>query len=222
MTITKSTPLVPAASSAALLELAKARRTVYKLSATSPVPDSEIQEIVDNAVLHVPSSFNTQSTRLVLLLREEHTKLWDITIKVFEDGLVASGKLPKATWESQTKPKLEGFRAAYGTILFFEDPAHIAPLAEKLPTYADRFAPWAQHTNAMHQYYLWLALRSVGLAANLQHYNPLIDDAVAKTWSLPAEWELVAQMVFGTASGETIEKTFKPLEERVKVFGAKE
>ncbi|OAX80531.1 hypothetical protein ACJ72_05132 [Emergomyces africanus] len=222
MTVSQHMPLIPATTRAALLELAKARRSVYKLSAKSPIPDSEIQEIVNSAVLHVPSSFNTQSTRLVLLLHEEHTKLWDMAIKTFKEGLVASGTISKDMWETQTKPKLEGFRAAYGTILFFEDPAHIAPLAEKFPMYGDRFAPWAQHTNAMHQYYLWLALRSVGLSANLQHYSPLIDDAVAKTWSIPAEWELVAQMVFGTGTDEPMEKTFKPLEERVKVFGAKE
>ncbi|OJD10647.1 hypothetical protein AJ78_08395 [Emergomyces pasteurianus Ep9510] len=222
MTVIEHKPLTPPTTRAALQELAKARRTVYNLSAKSPIPDSEIQEIINSAVLHVPSSFNTQSTRLVLLLHEEHTKLWDIAIKVFEEGIVASGALPKDTWENQTKPKLEGFKAAYGTILFFEDPAHIAPLAEKFPIYADRFAPWAQHTNAMHQYYLWLALRSAGLGANLQHYSPMIDDAVAKAWSIPAEWELIAQMVFGTGVGEPMEKTFKPLEDRVKVFGAKE
>ncbi|KLJ08278.1 hypothetical protein EMPG_16278, partial [Blastomyces silverae] len=68
----------------------------------------------------------------------------------------------------------------------------------------------------------WLALRSAGLAANLQHYNPIIDEEVAKTWSISTEWELVAQMVFGTATSEPTEKTFKPLEGRVKVFGAKE
>ncbi|OJD28068.1 hypothetical protein ACJ73_00524 [Blastomyces percursus] len=222
MTVITPKPLIPAATAAALIELAKARRSVYELSASSPVPDSEIQELVNSAILHVPSSFNTQSTRLVLLLHEEHTKLWDLASKTFEEGMVATGQVPKDMWENRTKPKLEGFRTAYGTILFFEDPAHIAPLAEKYPAYADRFQPWTQHASAMHQYYLWLALRSVGLAANLQHYNPIIDEEVAKTWSIPTEWELVAQMVFGTATGEPMEKTFKPLEERVKVFGAKE
>ncbi|PGH02503.1 hypothetical protein AJ79_07616 [Helicocarpus griseus UAMH5409] len=219
MTVIEPTP---SSASAALLSLAKARRTIYQLSPTSPVPDSQLQELVNNAALHVPSSFNTQSTRLVLLLHDEHRKLWDVVIKVFEEGLVADGTVPKEAWEGFTKPKLEGLRGGYGTVLFFEDPAHVAPMAEKFPMYKDLFAPWAQHTNAMHQYYIWLALQSVGLAANLQHYNPLIDEAVAKGWSLPSEWKLVAQMVFGTAAGEAKEKAFKPLEERVRVFGAKE
>ncbi|KAL1967337.1 hypothetical protein VTN77DRAFT_3383 [Rasamsonia byssochlamydoides] len=46
-----------------LIELAKARRTYYKLGKKSPVPDSKIEELVKTATLHMPSSFNTQSTR---------------------------------------------------------------------------------------------------------------------------------------------------------------
>ncbi|EEH38550.1 nitroreductase family protein [Paracoccidioides lutzii Pb01] len=221
MTVKDISHDAPPASYEAFLALAQDRRSVYQLSASSPVPDSKIQEIVSNAVLHVPSCFNTQSTRLVLLLHDEHRKLWDITMKMFEEGLVPDGKVPKEMWESHTKPKLGLFKAAYGTILFFEDPAHVRGLGEKFPTYKDYFGPWTEHTNAMHQYHLWVALRSVGLAANLQHYNPLIDDEVAKTWCLPSEWHLVAQMVFGTATGEPAEKTYKPVEERVKVFGSK-
>ncbi|KAK2745650.1 hypothetical protein FQN55_006141 [Onygenales sp. PD_40] len=211
-------PLNP--TTTALLQLAKARRSIYKLSNSSPVPDSTIQELVDHAVLHMPSGFNTQSTRVALMLHEEHVKLWDVVVGVFE-GLVAAGKVGGDVWESQMRPKLEGMRGAYGTVLFFEDPTHIAPMAEKFPKYKDLFPDWAQHANAMHQYYLWLAFQSVGLSSNLQHYNPHIDDAVIKTWDLPSNWKLTAQLVFGTAVGEPKERVYKPLEERVRVFGAK-
>ena len=34
--------------------------------------------------------------------------------------------------------------------------------------------------------------------ANLQHYNPLIDEEVKKCFELPEHWILNAQMVFGT------------------------
>ena len=59
-------------------ETIKHRRTYYSISNTSPISDKEIQEIVDYAVLHVPSAFNSQSTRAVLLLGENHLKLWSI------------------------------------------------------------------------------------------------------------------------------------------------
>jgi hypothetical protein len=98
-----------------LLELVKSRRTYYNLKAESPISDDAIDHIVQDSVLHVPSSFNTQTSRVVLLLKEEHKKLWDITIKVME-GLVAAGHVPKEMFENSTKPKLESFRAAYGTV----------------------------------------------------------------------------------------------------------
>jgi predicted oxidoreductase (fatty acid repression mutant protein) len=52
----------------------------------------------------------------------------------------------------------------------------------------------------------------------LQHYNPLIDEKVKKTWNLPASWKLIAQMPFGKPTDQPGEKEFQPLEERVKFF----
>jgi uncharacterized protein len=73
----------------------------------------------------------------------------------------------------------------------------------------------------MHALVLWTALEAEGLGANLQHYNPLIDDGVVKKWGVPTEWKLTAQLVFGTPVGDAGEKTFKPLEERVRFSGNK-
>ncbi|KAJ9200018.1 hypothetical protein DTO164E3_2852 [Paecilomyces variotii] len=201
-----------------LIELAKARRTIYKLSNQSPVPDAKIEELVNAAIENVPSSFNTQSTRLVVLLHEEHEKLWDVVIEVFA-GLVKTGTIPEDLWKNQTLPKLQGLKAAVGTILFYEDPAHIKPFSEKFALYKDHFEPWARDSNAMHQYFLWVGLESLGFGANLQHYNPLIDAQVAQKWNVPAEWKLIAQLVFGKPEGQPGEKTQKPINERVKIYG---
>ncbi|KAJ5164609.1 uncharacterized protein N7500_006439 [Penicillium coprophilum] len=202
----------------ALIDLAKNRRTIYKLGKKSPVPDSKIEELVNAAILHVPSAFNTQSTRLVVLLHDQHDRLWDIAIEAFE-GLVKGGKISQEMWEKQTLPKLLGFKGAYGTVLFYEDPAHIKPMQEKFATYKDNFLPWADHSNAMHQYFLWTGLEALGFGANLQHYSPLIDGSVAKQWNLPSEWRNVAQLVFGSPEDDAGEKAQKPVEERVKIFG---
>ncbi|KAJ5667433.1 hypothetical protein N7507_003297 [Penicillium longicatenatum] len=201
-----------------LLELVKSRRTYYGLKAESPISDDAIERIVQDSVLHVPSSFNTQTSRVVLLLKEEHKKVWDIAISAME-GLVATGALPQEAYESSTKPKLNAFRAAYGTVLFFVDYESLAPIKEKFAIYADKFDPFAQESNAMSQYLVWLALESEGFGANLQHYSPLIDAEISKTWDLPASWKLDAQLVFGTPTSEAGEKTFQPLESRFKVFG---
>ena len=66
---------------------------------------------------------------------------------------------------------------------------------------------------------VWTALQSEGFGANLQHYSPLIDEQIAKTWNIPASWKLDAQLVFGTPNSEPGEKVFAPIEDRYKVFG---
>ncbi|KAK2747730.1 hypothetical protein FQN57_001760 [Myotisia sp. PD_48] len=202
------------------VELAKGRRSVYGITNTSPVPDSEIEQLVKEALLHVPSCFNTQSTRLVLLLHEQHEKYWDTVLAVMK-ALVDNGTVPEAQWTSFTKPKLEGFKAGYGTVLFYEDPAHLPGLIAQFPLYKDAFPGWTDHTNAMHQYFLWTGLESLGFGASLQHYNPIVDEKVAAAFDIPTEWRLVAQMPFGTPTGPAGEKTYKPIEDRMKVFGKK-
>ena len=54
------------------------RRSYYSIGNVSPVLDEEVVHIVRTAVKNVPSAFNSQSTRIVLLLGDEHKKLWDI------------------------------------------------------------------------------------------------------------------------------------------------
>lgn len=72
----------------------------------------------------------------------------------------------------------------------------------------------------MHQYTLWCALEAEGLGVNLQHYNPLIDTRLETMYGVPPTWSLKAQMVFGKPTGQPGEKQFKPVEERLKFFGA--
>ena len=64
----------------------------------------------------------------------------------------------------------------------------------------------------------WTALEEAGLGANLQHYNPVIDDAVAAEWSIPENWQLRAQLVFGSKESEPNEKEFLSDDERFRVF----
>ena len=72
----------------------------------------------------------------------------------------------------------------------------------------------------MHQYVLWAALETEGLGVNLQHYNPLIDVRLQTDYDVPATWSLKAQMVFGKPEAEPGQKSFDPIEKRIKVFGA--
>lgn len=201
--------------STSFLDAVKSRRTYYGLKHESPVPDSKILDIVKQTILHVPSSFNSQSTRIVVLLGDEHTHLWEEIAKPAVKAVA-----PPEVW-AQSEQRLDGFKNGYGTILFYEEPKDVVKLQEAFPLYADKFPSWSEHTNAMHQYVLWTALEQEGFGANLQHYSPLIDDKVAAKWNIPPHWSLKAQLVFGTPVGQPGEKTFKPLEERVFAHGAK-
>ena len=93
-------------------------------------------------------------------------------------------------------------------------------MQEKFALYADKFPIWAQQSDAMAQYVVWTALNAEGVGANLQHYNPLIDNKVASEWKIPENWKLNAQLVFGGRGGEAGPKDFQKIEERYKVFGA--
>ena len=194
-------------------KVAEKRRTIYALNKNLPLPAAEVAKIIEHAVLHTPSSFNSQSTRVVVLFGAEHEKLWQIT----EDALRAI--VPADKFEP-TAQKLAMFKAAAGSVLFFEDQEVVQNLQANFPAYADNFPVWAEHTDAMHQYAVWTTLAEAGIGANLQHYNPLIDNAVAEAWNIPASWKLRAELVFGGIAAAAGEKTFAPLEGRFKVFGA--
>ena len=188
------------------------RRSIYALGNELPVEPQAIVNMAERVLLHTPSAFNSQSSRLVVLFGAEHQKLWDI----------AEEKLRAAVGDgdfSGTKQKLDGFRAAAGTVLFYEDKNVTQSLQEQFALYADRFPVWAQQTSAMHQYAMWTELRTLNVGANLQHYNPLVDEDAAKAYAIPDSWELVAQMPFGNIVEPAGEKTYQPVSERMKVLG---
>ena len=94
------------------LEAVQQRRTIYAINKTAPVSDKRIQELVNQAILHVPSSFNSQSTRLVVLLNGEHDKFWDFTVEILK------GMVPEDQF-THTKQRIDGFRGGYGTVSVF-------------------------------------------------------------------------------------------------------
>ena len=196
-----------------LQQLAEKRRSIYALSNQLPVSNDEVIKLVEHAILHTPSAFNSQSARIVVLFGDDHNKLWDITEETLK-AIVGDEEKFKGT-----KDKIAGFRAGAGTVLFFEDKGIVRSMQEAAPLYADKFPIWSHQTSAMHQYVIWTALASLDIGANLQHYNPVIDQKVAEEWNISEDWELNAQMVFGAIEQPAGDKAFKPVEERMKVFG---
>ncbi|HEY4553350.1 MAG TPA: nitroreductase family protein [Bacillaceae bacterium] len=187
------------------------RRSIYAISKDSVISDERIEEVINHAVKHTPSAFNSQSARVVVLLGDKHDKLWDLTTETLREVVPAENFAP-------TEEKMNAFRAGYGTVLFFEDQSIIESLQEQFAAYADNFPVWSQQSNGMLQYVIWTSLEHEGFGASLQHYNPLIDEKVKEEWNLPESWKLIAQMPFGKPTAPAGDKQFMPLKDRVTIL----
>lgn len=183
--------------------LAEKRRTSYTLGKTLPVSDDAVIEIIKEAIRQAPSAFNSQSSRALILLGKEHEKFWELTREQLR-------KLVPADKFQPTSDKIDGFAAAAGSVLFFEDQDVVKGLQESFPSYADNFPVWSEHSTGIAQYAVWLALAEKGLGVNLQHYNPLVDTDVQAEWNVPASWKLRAQLNFGSvpAGTQAADKSF--------------
>lgn len=191
------------------------RRSIYALGKTKIKSEAKIVEIITFALKHVPSAFNSQSTRIVVLFNKESEKFWKIT-----QGALKKVVPPKVF--ENTKKKIAEFNAGFATILFFEDQEVVKKLMTQFELYKDNFPLWSHQTNGMHQFAIWTALSGEGLGTSLQHYNPLVDEEVKKTWKIPSSWNLLAQMPVGSVESPAPEKSYDPIEERLLVFGKKE
>lgn len=202
-------------TTASLVSLQQAfdeRRTIYALGNDLPVDPRSIVNIAERVLLHTPSAFNSQSSRLIVLFGEQHQQVWDIAEEKLRQE-VGDGDF------ASSKQKMDSFRAAAGTVLFYEDKEVTKSLQDNFALYADKFPLWAHQTSAMHQYAMWTELRTLDVGASLQHYNPLIDEDVAVAFSVPKNWDLIAQMPFGNILEPAGKKSYQPLNERMKVFG---
>ncbi|GCF93623.1 hypothetical protein NRIC_15140 [Enterococcus florum] len=189
----------------------KNRRSIYALGRNVHLSEDEITEIIKQAVKESPTAFNAQSPRAVILFGEAHEKLWGIV----EEAL---RPLTPAEVFPNTQKKLEGFKNGFGTVLFFKETDTVKTLQEQFELYAENFPVWAEQSNGIATANTWTALEEAGLGANLQHYNPVIDDVVAQTWDIPSNWELRSQLVFGSKEAEAGEKEYMEDDQRFRVI----
>jgi uncharacterized protein len=189
----------------------KSRRSVYTLGKSSTISDTRIEEILKDALTHAPSPFNMQAGRIVLLMGSKHDGFWG-NLKDVLKGLV---KDPEAF--AKSAERVDGFKAAYGTALFFEDQLVVKNMQDQFALYKDNFPIWSNHSSGMLQFIVWTSLAAEGMGASLQHYSPLVDEWVNKNAGAKESWKLIAQMPFGKPMAPASEKIFAPLTERFKV-----
>ena len=187
------------------------RRTIYAIGNNVTVPNAELEALIKKTIRLSPSSFNSQSSRAVILFDASHVKFWEIVRETLRKIV------PEAAFEA-TSNKINSFAAGKGTVLFYEDQDVIKGLQEQFAAYADNFPVWSEHSSANAQFAVWTALSEQGIGASLQHYNPIVDAETAETFAVPASWKLRAQLVFGSIEAPAGEKTFMDDEVRFKTF----
>jgi len=193
------------------IEAVTNRRTIYNIDNNVTVAPETIISTIEQLTQEVPSSFNNQSARVVVLFGKHHDKVWNIVMETLRK-LVPLENFPA------TEAKVNGFAAGYGTVLYFDDTAVTNEYAEKFSAYSENFPIWANQSNGMLQFAIWTALSDLGLGVNLQHYNPIIDNEVKAVFNIPDSWKLITQMPFGNPLEQPAEKEKILIDERVKIF----
>lgn len=170
---------------------------------------SDVTAALNEVIPTVPSAFNSQGVRVVVVSGEKNQQLWDL-IKGVQTEVLDAGTLNYMT------PIMDGAREAVGTILFFEDRDAVEA---GIPGNAERRSVYKNHESANAQLTAWLALTELGLGANLQHFNigyeQGFDRAIRELLDLPESWELVAEMPFGSIEAPAAEKEVIAAEEQV-------
>ncbi|MEQ0924746.1 nitroreductase family protein [Acinetobacter schindleri] len=195
----------------AFLDQIKQRRSIYTIGNNVSLDQTEVENTIKEAVRHSPSSFNSQTSRVVILFGESHQNFWNIVRDTLK-------KIVPADAFEGTNNKINSFAAGYGTALFYEDQEVVKELQAQFPLYADNFPVWSEHSSAIAQFATWTALAEKNIGASLQHYNPIIDDEVSIAFDVPLNWKLRAQLVFGSIEAPAGEKTFMDDAERFKTF----
>ena len=172
------------------IDIIKQRRSVYDLHKHLPISENKLMRILEDIITESPTAFNMQSSHVIVLMDGQHERLWNIVTKTLKE-VVPSDKF------EPTQKKMDMFTNAKGTILFFENTQIIEQLKIDYPLYKDQFDNFALRGMGILQGNIWNALAEVEIGASLQHYNPLIDEAVKEEWDIPEYYQLSAQMVFG-------------------------
>ncbi|WP_125766435.1 nitroreductase family protein [Lapidilactobacillus wuchangensis] len=194
------------------LNLIKQRRSIYALGKDIKLSDQEIVDLLEPVISESPTAFNSQTTRAVFLFGQAHDQLWDIVIARLKS------EVPNEEAYAKTVAKLNTFKAGHGTIMYFTDMAAVHQLEKDFVLYKDNFYDWSEQAQGIMTMGVWTTLANNGIGASLQHYNPLIDEEVAKAFNIPANWRLRAEMPFGSIEAPAAGKDYMSADERFRVI----
>lgn len=193
------------------VQLVTKRRSIYALGTNSEHSKQDIEARIREVVKQVPTAFNSQTTRLVVLFDGANEKFWNHIYDVQKEVLQGD------TWDMMSGI-ITGAKKGVGTVLFFEDKKAV----EEMPAQGARQEAYKQNNNANAQYAIWLALAEIDLGASLQHFNvgyeQGFDKGTKEMFGLPESFEMLAQMPFGSIEQAPGEKEHIDTDVQVKVF----
>jgi len=192
-------------------DVIQSRRSNHHLSSELLQSKEELIHHLEQVLEATPSSFNSQSQRMVVLFGASHEHFWNRVIDEI-------AKLVTVEQLSKSKQKIKQFADSLGTVLFFDDEETTKHMMEKFPLYASQCQVWSEQQNGMLQINIWNALVALGYQANLQHYTELIEETIKHDFHIPTSWRMVGQMPFGKATSEPKKKEILPTKQRVIVF----
>ena len=188
------------------------RHSHYGLRPEWVAPRQTVEELLGGVLQTVPSAFNSQPVRMVLLTGDAHASHW----KLVENALISL--MGQEAYEANTAPKIrQAFASGIATVLFFDVPSVTEGLQASFPTYAANFPIWAQQVQGSHQHAVWMGLDMLGFGASLQHYIGMVDADIKALAGVDASWVLTAQMPFGAPVAEVAGKEKLPVSETLIV-----
>ncbi|MDO4680752.1 MAG: nitroreductase family protein [Aerococcus sp.] len=190
-------------------QLLKERRSTYVMSANTSVSEDAIVSRLRENLQQVPTAYNAQTTRYVVLFGDANKKLWQHLYDVQKDVLQSD------QWE-QYGPVIESYQNVLGTVVFFEDQDAL----EHIP--GGSRETYKQNNAGNGQLVTWLTLTELGLGATLNHFNigyaQGFDSKVRELFNLPDTYEMTAQMPFGAIEQAPYPKETISTDEQVKVI----
>lgn len=196
---------------AELRDVIAQRQSVYEIGKNTDVTADGVAAMLREVVGSIPSAGNSQTTRWVVVSGEKNDKVWDIIDAAQREAL------PEKLYE-MFSPRFSQAKQGLGTILMFASRDAVA----SMPTSPERSTLYKENNHGIAAYATWILLRDLNLGASLQHFNvgyeAGFDREIREYLGLPDDWELLAEMPFGSIEANGSEKDKLAPEERVLVI----
>ncbi|HOJ44974.1 MAG TPA: nitroreductase family protein [Bacilli bacterium] len=173
------------------LDALRSRRSNYDLTDKTSIPISELEDLLAQTLELSPTGFNSQSSRIVVLVEQKHQMFWDLVLAGIKKEI---GDTPSF---AKSQEKIANLRRSAGTILFYEDENVNDELKQRFPLYAHNIGLWSEQSQGMLQMSVWTLLADHGMGASLQHYSELVATPLAQALNIDPKWRLIGQMPFG-------------------------